>query len=189
MSEYFLSYLYSENFGFTSDELLTYVIWTDEEKKRYNYPRLLNINSNDLDLLTVSKPANEIISKLYFEDNDLLFLIIYTERIVYLSGLDEVFTYNFDFENPEFEYEPSIHEHMYLTDVNVFMIRTKNKIYIFGYSGDSNYDFEEIILSSNGDNISSPLAVKMFDRLGIKYKRNFQTLAKIIESHFQRKIK
>jgi hypothetical protein len=69
------------------------------------------------------------------------------------------------------------------------MIRTQNKIYIFGYSDESNYEFEEIILSSKGENIRSPLAVKMFDRLGIKYKRNFQTLIKIIESHFQRKLK
>ena len=185
MSENFLNYLYTENFDFTSADLLTFVNWTDEEKKIYNYPSALNINSNDFDLLDTSIPANEIISKLYFEDNELLFLIIYTQRIIYLSTLNEVFTYNSDLENPDFEYDPNIHEHMYLTDVDVFMIRTKNKIYIFGLSSDSYYDFEEVIISANGNNIDSPLAIKTFDRLGIKYKRNFQTLIKLIESHYK----
>lgn len=188
MSEYFLSYLFTENIDDTSDDLLTYVYWTDEEKKRYHYPTSLNMSENDFDILKTSKSAKEVISKLYFEDNDLLFLIIYTQRIIYFSRLEEIFTYNYELESPEFDYDPNIHEHIYLSDVNVFMIRTKNKIFIFGFSSLPYYDFEEIVLNSDGSNIDSPLAIKMFDRLGIKDKRNFQTLNQLIENHYKQQI-
>ena len=187
MSEIFLSYLLHENSGETLDDLLTYVNWSDEDKRRNKYPSVLNINTDDLKLINKSKPANDVLSKLYSEDNELLFFIIFSQRIIYLNGLEEVFTYNFDLEDPSFEYDPNIHEHMYLTNVNVYMIRTKNKIFIFGNSEDSDYNFEQVVIHSNGHNLNSYLATKTFERLDIENDRSFQTLINIIENHFKPK--
>jgi hypothetical protein len=185
MSEIFLSYLLHENSGETLEDLLTYVNWSNEDKDQYEFPSVLNFNTDDLKLIDKSKPANDILSKLYSEDNELLFLIIFTQSIIYSSDLEEVFTYNFDLENSDFEYERNIHEHMYLTNVNVYMIRTKNKIFIYGYSGDSEYNFEQVVIHSNGHNLNSTIAIKTFERLGIEIDRSFQTLINIIENHFK----
>ena len=114
MSDYFLNYLLAENSEECANDLLTYINWSQEEKSKYQYPSTLDFNNDDLKLFTDSKTANEIISKLYFEDNDLFFLIVYTQRIIHLSRLKEVFTYNMEMENPEFDYDPDIHEHIYL---------------------------------------------------------------------------
>jgi hypothetical protein len=187
MSENFLNYLLYENSGETLDDLLTYINWSDEDKRQNKYPSVLNFNADDLKLFDNSKPANDILSKLYFEDNELLFFIIFSQRIIYLSVLEEVFTYNFDLEDPSFEYDEKIHEHIYLTDVNIFMIRTLNKIFIFGNSGDSNYNFEQVVIHSNGHNLNSSLANKTFERLGIENDRSFQTLINIVENHFKPK--
>jgi hypothetical protein len=102
-----------------------------------------------------------------------------------LGRLEEIFTYNSDFEDPDFEYDPDVHEHIYLTDVKIFMVRTKNQVYIFGDSSDQYYEFEEIVISSDGTNLNSDLATKTFDRLGIEKNRTFQTLVDIIESKFK----
>jgi hypothetical protein len=187
MSENFLNYLLHENSGETLDDLLTYVNWSEEEKRRNKYPSVLNFNIDDLKLFDNSKPSYDILSKLYFEDNELLFFIIFSQRIIYLNGLEEVFTYNSDFENSDFEYDENIHEHIYLTDVNIFMVRTKNKIYIFGDSSDPYYDFEQVVISSNGHNLNSALVTKTFERLGIENNRSFETLINIIENHFKQK--
>jgi len=188
MSDYFLSYLLVENSEESANDLLTYINWTQEEKLIYQYPATLNINFNDLKLFTNSKSANEIISKLYFEDNDLLFLIVYTQRIIHLSRLKEVFTYNIEMENPEFDYEPDIHEHIYLSDVEVFMIRTKNKLFVFGNSNYPDQHFKPFVITAEDASINEYDANKLFDRLNIKYKRNFETLIKKIESFYKKKI-
>ena len=187
MSENFLNYLLHENSGETLDDLLTYVNWSDEDKRRNKYPSELNFNTDNLKLIDNSKPAKDVLSKLYHEDNELLFFIIFTQRIMYLGDLDEVFTYNFDLEDPDFEYDPNIHEHMYLTNVNVYIIRTKNKIFIFGNSEDSDYNFEQVVIHSNGHNLNSSLATKTFERLGVEINRSFQALIQIIEDHFKQK--
>jgi hypothetical protein len=186
MRENFLSYLLEENISETANDLLTYVHWTDDEMEKYKYPSSLKINKDDLKIFDHSKSANEIILKLYNDDNDLLFLILYTQRLIYMSNLEEIITYNSDLENPNFEYDPDIHEHMYMTNVDVFMIRTKNKIYIFELNAAQECEFEEVVLSSNGNNITNPIAIKTFDRLGIKHNRNFQELINIIETHFKK---
>lgn len=187
MGDYFLSYLLSENSDENANDLLSYINWSKEDKLKYQYPSSLNINSEDLKLFTDSKPADAIISKLYLEDNDLLFLIVYAQRIIYLSRLEEVFTFNIEMENPEFEYDPDIHEHIYLSNVEVFMIRTKNKIFIFCNSNYPDQHFKPFILTPE-EVINGLEANKLFDRLGIKYKRNFETLIKKIESFYKKKI-
>ena len=188
MSEYFLSYLLAENSEESANDLLTYINWSPEEKSKYRYPINLNINNDDLILFTDSKSANEIISKLYFEDNDLFFLIVYTQRIIFLSRLEHVFTYNMEMENPEFDYDPDIHEHIYLSDVEVFMTRTKNKIFVFCNSNYPDQHFESFVLTAEDAIINGYEANKLFDRLEIKYKRNFETFIKRIESFYKKKI-
>lgn len=189
MCEYFLSYLFCENFEESVKEILSYAKWSKEDKSQYNYPKSLNINIEDLRNLENLKSANEILSKLYFEDNELLFLIVYTQRIIYLSALPEVFKYNSDFEDPDFKYNPDIHEHIDLTDVDVFMLRTKNKIFVFGKSSDPYYTQEEFVIKSDQDLSQNRNAIKLFNRLGIKNKRNFETLTKKIDKLYKTKIK
>ena len=189
MSDYFLNYLLAENSEEFANDLLTYINWSQEEKSKYQYPSTLDFNNDDLKLFTDSKTANEIISKLYFEDNDLLFLIVYTQRIIHLSRLKEVFTYNMEMENPEFDYDPDIHEHIYLSDVEVFMTRTKNKIFVFCNSNYPDQHFKPFVITAHEALINGHEANKLFDRLGIKNKRNFETLSKKIESFYKKKIK
>jgi hypothetical protein len=165
-----------------SEELLHVINWTDEQKLKYNFPSKLNINYKDLDLFKQGKSANEMISKLYYDNNELLFLILYTDRIINMSGLVEVFVYNINDENPDFIAD-EFHEHSYLSDVQTFLIRTNNKIYIFGMSTDEYYNFEEIVIEKNGYNMDSKLTKKTIERLNIKGKNNFEALLKIVEKH------
>jgi len=189
MCESFLSYLFCENFVASVSEILSYVNWSEDDKLKYNYPNSISINFEDLKRLEKATSANEILSKLYFEDNEILFLIVYTQRIINLSRLPEFFTYNSDLENPEFQYNPDIHEHIYLSNVEVFMIRTKSKIFIFGNSNFPDEHFKPFVLTNETTIIKGLDAKKLFDRLGIKNKRNFETLINKIESFYKKKIK
>lgn len=189
MSDYFLDYLLKENFNETLeeiiDELINYFKWNGDDRSQIDITSPLNQSEKDLRKIDLTKPSNEIIQELYFTDNQILFLILFYQRIINLGRLEEIFTYNSDFEDPEFEYDPDVHEHIYLTNVKVFMVRTNNQIYIFGDSSNQYYDFEEIVISSDGTNLTSDLATKTFDRLGIEKNRTFQTLVDIIESKFK----
>ena len=189
MSDYFLEYLLNENSDETFEEIIDEIItdfkWNGDDRGNIDITSPLNQSEYDLRKIDVSKTSNEIISELYFKDSPILFLILFYQRIINQGRLEEIFTYNSDFENPEFEYDPHVHEHIYLTNVDVFMVRTKNLIYIFGDSSDSYYEFEEIMISSDGTNLNSDLATKTFDRLGINSDRNFQTLIDIIEAKFK----
>lgn len=189
MSDYFLDYLLKENFNETLeeiiDELINYFKWNGDDRIQIDITSPLNQSEKDLRKIDVTKPSNEIIQELYYTDNQILFLILFYQRIINLGRLEEIFTYNSDFEDPDFEYDPDVHEHIYLTNVKVFMVRTKNQVYIFGDSSDQYYEFEEIVISSDGTNLNSDLATKTFDRLGIEKNRTFQTLIDIIESKFK----
>lgn len=184
MCDFFLSYLFLESGEETADELLRYINWTDEEKKMYNYPKTLNIKEEDLKLFTKSKNANEILSKLYFEDNDLLFLIVYTQRLLYYSSLNHLFIYNENWDDNN--------DYNFITDIEVFILKTKNKIFIFGKPNDEYfryYDFEEIVLKSNEENINSKIAQDTFSRLNIEKNLNYKTLEKIVEDFYKSEIR
>ncbi|MHA8090430.1 hypothetical protein U8593_09025 [Aquirufa antheringensis] len=189
MSDYFLEYLIRENSNDSFQEILEEII-TDfkwNSGNRANIPINSPLNQSEVDLrkIDVTKSSNEIISELYCTDSPILFLILFYQRIINQGELEEIYTYNSDFENHEFVYDPEVHEHIYMTDVKVFMVRTKNQIYIFGDSCDQYYEFEEIIISSDGTNLNSDIATKTFDRLGINSKRNFSSLLNIIEAKFK----
>lgn len=189
MSDYFLEYLIRENYDDSFQEILEEIItdfkWNGGNRASLNINSPLYQSEIDLRKIDVTKTSAEIISELYYSDSPILFLIIFYERIINQGGLEEIFTYNSDFEDPEFEYDPEVHEHIYMTDVKVFMVRTKNQIYIFGDSSNEYYEFEEIIISSDGTNLNSDMATKTFDRLGINSDRNFSSLLNIIEAKFK----
>jgi hypothetical protein len=189
MSDYFLDYLLKENAGDSLKEILEEIItdfkWNGGDRANIDITSPLNQSEIDLRKIDLTKSSIEIINDLYFNDNPILFLFLFYERIINQGRLEEIFTYNSDLENPEFEYDPDIHEHLYLTNVDVFMVRTKNLIYIFGNSSDPYYEFEEVVISSEGRNLKSPIAIKTFERLGIKSDRTFSCLLNIIEAKFK----
>ncbi len=189
MSDYFLEYLLEENsnesLAETIDEIITDFKWNGGDRSQIDISSPLNQSENDLRKIDVTKSSNEIISELYYADSPILFLILFYQRIINQGGLEEIFRYNSDFEDPEFEYDPEVHEHIYMTDVEVFMVRTKNQIYIFGDSSDPYYEFEEVVLYADGRNLNSPIAIKTFERLDIQENRTFESLLDIIEAKFQ----
>jgi hypothetical protein len=189
MSDNFLNYVLRENADDSLKEILEEIItdfkWNGGDRANIDITSPLNQSENDLRKIDLTKSSIEIINDLYFNDNPILFLFLFYERIINQGRLEEIFTYNSDLEDPNFEYDPTIHEHLYLTNVDVFMVRTKNQVYIFGDSSDQFYEFEEIVISSDGTNLNSDLATKTFDRLGIEKNRTFQSLIDIIESKFK----
>jgi hypothetical protein len=189
MSDYFLDYLLKEKADDSLKEILEEIItdfkWNGVDRANIDITSPLNQSEIDLRKIDLTKSSIEIINDLYFNDNPILFLFLFYERIINQGRLEEIFTYNSDLEKPEFEYDPDIHEHLYSTNVDVFMVRTKNLIYIFGNSSDPYYEFEEVVISSEGRNLKSRIAIKTFERLGINSDRNFTSLLNFIEAKFK----
>lgn len=192
MKDYFLDYIIKENRYETVDELLAYAVWNNESTSEIKYPKQLNISTQLLSDYKNRKSSKDLLTELYEKDDELLFLLTYSQRLIYWSNLKHVFTYNSDLENPEFDYNHDVHEFLFMTDVDVFMIKTINKIFFFGDTKQGVIDFEPTVIYRGEDISKNSVALKLFNRLkgnkiiSSKIALSYAAFENIIDKHFKK---
>lgn len=184
MNEYFLIYLFQENYAESANDFSEYLLWSDDVRKTFSVPSSLNEIVINPQLADGYQSANALISDLYFRDDEQLFLAVYTQRIVFYSRLEPACSYRIDYEDPSFSITDEEDDHTYLSNVDIFLIKTKNKIFAFEHSQDERCTFQNVVVTETNGNISSKLIQRIFDLHKIKYKRNFGTLYQLVERFY-----
>jgi hypothetical protein len=184
MNEFFLIQLFHHNYTDSARGFSDYILWTDDIKLTYKVPTSLNKIIIEPQFSDAYESANALISDLYFRDSELLFLAVYTQRIAFSSCLEPACSYYLDYEYPSFSLTDEEDDHCYLSNVDIFLIKTKNKIFAFEDSKDERCAFQNVVVTKENGNISSKLIQRVFDLYKIKYKRNYNTLYYLVERFY-----
>lgn len=187
MNEYFLIHLFRQNYGDSAMEIAECILWSDDIKLTCKVPSSLNQIFIDTQFAEAYESANALISDLYFRDSELLFLAVYTQRIAFSSCLEPACSYQLDYEDASFSLTDEEDDYTYLSNVDIFLIKTKNKIFAFEHSRDERCTFQNVVVTETNGNISSKLIQRIFDLHKIKYKRNFGTLYQLVERFYKNK--
>ena len=187
MNEYFLIHLFRQNYSDSAKEIAEYILWSDDIKLTSKVPSSLNQIFIDTQFADAYESANALMSDLYFRDSELLFLAVYTQRMAFSSCLEPACSYYLDHEDPSFRLTDEEDDHCYLSNVDIFLIKTKNKIFAFEDSKDERCAFQNIVVTKENGNISSKLIQRVFDLYKIKYKRNYDTLYYLVERLYKSK--
>lgn len=135
-NEPFLAFLQKE-FKCSSEEFLEYSPWDTDNNLYFKEIDGLEFDINDIYIFNESSTAIEAINKCYNSDNTILFYLLSTQIMDNNSNIHPVFVYNYFIdENEELSEEIGENSYLWLSDVSVYLFRTRNIIFIFQNASD-----------------------------------------------------
>lgn len=134
--EPFLAFLQKE-FKCSGEEFLEYSPWDTENNLYYKEIDGLEFDINDISLFNNYPTAIEAIIECYDSDNTILFYLLSTQIMNNNSNIHPIFIYNYIIdENEELLGEAEENPYLWLSDVSVYLFRTRNIIFVFQNTSD-----------------------------------------------------
>ena len=135
-NEPFLAFLQKE-FKCSGEEFLEYSPWDTDNNLYFREIDGLEFDINDISIFNESSNAIEAINKCYNSDNTILFYLLSTQIMENNSNINPVFVYNYLIdENEELSDEVDENPYLWLSDVSVYLFRTKNNLFVFQKTSD-----------------------------------------------------
>jgi hypothetical protein len=129
--EPFLAFL-QKTFKCSAEEFLEYSPWDTDNNLYFKEIEGLEFDLKDISIFNESHTAIEAIIKCYDSDNTILFYLLSTQIMDNNSNILPVFVYNYSIdENEELSDEVQENPYIWLSDVSVYLFRTRNIIFVF----------------------------------------------------------
>lgn len=177
-SRTFLNYLAKEYKDNSGDDFLCFTPWDENGKPSIEIPTSLNVDLSNLKKIVEANSAVDVICKMYDEDDELLLYLLYSQILYDNSNIKEVYQYNRLDEDEEITED---YEYFLLTDVKAYILRTKNKLFVFEFWTEAVIS-DMLDLSKNNE--LSSFMIEIFQKITGKQFVTLEDASKIIEEHY-----
>lgn len=178
----FLAFLQKE-FNCSGEEFIEYSPHDLDNNLFFTEIDGLEFDINDISIFNESSTAIEAINKCYNSDNTILFYLLSTQIMDNNSNINPIFVYNYLIdENDELSDEVEDDSYLWLSDVSVYLFRTKNNLFIFQKSKD-NMVTEGFLINISANEVSE-IVSQLFQKYIITKITAPNQLIEIIEEHY-----